>query len=93
MYGSSIISYYRSSTGSRLVHLQLLAITHHFLQRLVPLEIADRCLPRQLKTALCSSLLDGPLHAFFPTMHSDILQYAQVSFTISHSLYILTTVH
>lgn len=67
----------RSQTSSRLTHLQLLAITRHLLHCLVPLEIADRSLPRQMKQALCSTLLDGSLHAFFPSLHTDLRQYSQ----------------
>lgn len=67
----------RSQIESRLTHLQLLAISRQLLLHLVPLEIADRCLPRQMKSALCSVLFDGPLYCFYPILHADLRQYTQ----------------
>lgn len=65
----------------RMAQLHLLHSTAHLLVELVPILKADLVLPRVLKTALSSSLLDASFGRLYPAAHEILVQYANVSNT------------
>ncbi|KAK5645259.1 hypothetical protein RI129_006559 [Pyrocoelia pectoralis] len=66
-----------SNTASRSTHLRLLSICCNLLIRLIPLNVADFILPRQMKNALSNCLLDVSLARLYPNIHENIFQFVK----------------
>jgi hypothetical protein len=80
--------------ANRLTYLQILALTRKLLVATVPVCIGDSILHQKLKNVLCGSLIDLSVIAFFPMLHTDILQYVEVQYQkvcsiIYHNLILL----
>ncbi|XP_021941770.1 rotatin isoform X2 [Zootermopsis nevadensis] len=69
--------------ANRLTYLQILALTRKLLVAIVPVSVGDSVLHQKFKSVLCGSLIDLSVIAFFPMLHTDILQYVKAFHTLS----------
>ena len=76
-----VLFLFRLGERSRLLHLQLLTVIRELL-KVVPLSLADRCIPRTLKDALVVNIMDPCVRLLYPRLHQDLLMFVQVSFLL-----------
>lgn len=65
--------------SDRAIHLHLLYSSTRLLLKLIPLNKADFVIPRPLKNALASILLDSALARLYPNIHETIFQFVKVN--------------
>ncbi|XP_031350383.1 rotatin isoform X3 [Photinus pyralis] len=66
-----------TNTTNRTTHLRLLSSCCNLIIRLIPLNVADFILPKQMKNALSNCLLDVSLARLYPNIHENILQFVK----------------
>ncbi|XP_043271648.1 rotatin [Venturia canescens] len=72
----------------RIIYLQIVCLVEKILSNLVPLEIADIVLPKNLKVSIAQCLLDAPIFLISDGLNLNLEQYAR-QFTDSEATDIL----
>lgn len=72
-FGPSSIDYHR------IIYLHIACLVEKILSNLVPLEIADIVLPKNLKISIARLLMDAPIFLINRPLNSNLEQYARVS--------------
>lgn len=78
---SEILSYFDKFSNEdsyKVTYLYFLWITIRMISGLVPLEVADEILPKEMKFSLCMAAMNAPIYLLYPELHATIQEYVRV---------------
>lgn len=70
---------YSSVDHCRITYLHLITIVTKLLSHIVPLELADVILPKELKLTICAACMDASIYLMYPSLHLLLQDYARVN--------------
>ncbi|XP_043474662.1 rotatin [Leptopilina heterotoma] len=77
---SEVVDYfgnYSSVDHCRITYLHLITIVTKLLSNIVPLELADVILPKELKLTICVACMDASIYLMYPSLHVLLQDYAR----------------
>lgn len=77
---SEVVDYfgnYSSVDHCRITYLHLITIVTKLLSNIVPLELADVILPKELKLTICVACMDASIYLMYPSLHLLLQDYAR----------------
>ncbi|XP_034951407.1 rotatin [Chelonus insularis] len=68
---------YHNIDYCRISYLHLICMTLQLLCSLIPLEVANLIIPNNLKTAICTALVDPSIYIMYPELNAILHEYVQ----------------
>ena len=69
---------YSSLDHCRITYIHLISVVTKLLSSIVPLELADTVIPKQLKLTICVACMDASIYLMYPSLHILLQDYARV---------------
>ena len=62
----------------RATYIYFLWLTVKLMSNIMPLELADQVIPKNMKLSICNAIMDAPVYLMYSSMHVTLQEYARV---------------